>query len=110
MHIVCVCVCRREYFRAVLYPQQLTSLPMLYDVIRCSRTDTETIRDLWDCEDVRPAIRGHCDPVSNAAGVTCEPSLPPQQHTSSHARQQASLVTQSLPITMSITVTVSSQS
>jgi len=62
----------REYFRAVLYPHALTSLPMLYDVVRCSRSDAATRRNLWDCEDVQPAVEGQCDPVTNAAGVTCE--------------------------------------
>jgi len=64
---------RREYFRAVLYPHALTSLPMLYDVVRCSRDDAATRRNLWDCEQVEPAVEGRCDPVTNAAGVTCEP-------------------------------------
>jgi len=73
--VFCTCLGykQREYFRAILYPREPTSLPMLYDVVRCSRADAATRRNLWDCDDVRQAVSGHCDPVTNAAGVTCEP-------------------------------------
>jgi len=88
--------CRREYFHAVLYPRELTSLPMLYDVVRCSGADAETRRNLWDCAEVRPAVSGRCDPVTNAAGVTCEPLPAPTDPVASqslircqHARNQA---------------------
>jgi len=73
---------------------------MLYDVVRCSRADTLTARrNLWDCDDVKPAVRGRCDPVTNAAGVTCEP-LPPASDTV-HAR---SLDSQSVCLSVSITL------
>lgn len=65
-------VASKTQFRAVLYPHDLTSMPVLYDAVHCSRADTLTKRNLWDCSSVVDAVPDRCDPNTEAAGVTCE--------------------------------------
>lgn len=63
---------RTKEFRAIIntkYPVP-TDLPIIFDAVHCTLTDTERANNLFDCS-VEPSTN-KCRPATEAAAVSCQ--------------------------------------